>query len=103
MLNEKQIQLLGEISEGNIENLYDNTKGICLNLTMLVDVIPKDAYESGYTFVRKNSSDWEHFSGCKVYPVRGCKPIDGEWEKIWEGELLELRISLAKHLLSKIE
>lgn len=65
--------------------------GICYNLGELV------SYDiRAYKFVSNNSEDWEHYSGVYGYPVK--LPNDC---KYWEGEQLELRLSLIDHLIAK--
>lgn len=65
--------------------------GICYNLSELMG-----GCDSSYDFVAVSCSDWEFFSGCYL------NPIDGYVDKpLWEGEQLELRLSLLDHLINK--
>lgn len=67
--------------------------GICYNLAVITE-------ESGlsYDFVRNNCYDWEFFSGLFEYPVELSNDCD-----LWEGEQLELRLSLIDHLITKAQ
>jgi hypothetical protein len=52
----------------------------------------------GYFIVNQLSRNWKHFSGNPYYPIT-CTP---NLEK-WEGNQLELRISLMEHLISELK
>lgn len=73
------------------DNVYYTDFGICYNLNEIVD---EDV--SVYEFVSNNSEDWEHHSGVYEYPVKLSNNCD-----LWEGEQLELRLSLLDHLIAK--
>ena len=49
-----------------------------------------------YFFVEDNCSDWEFFSGDNSVPIKGY-----DEGNLWEGEQLELRLSLIDHLIDK--
>ena len=72
-------------------NVFYAAMGICTNLAGLTE----DS-DSSYDFVRDNCEDWEHFSCDTSYPIEGYD--DGH---LWEGEQLELRLSLIDHLIAK--
>lgn len=72
-------------------NVYYTAMGICFNLSEMTD---HDI--CAYTFVRDNCCDWEFFSGLFEYPVELSDDCD-----FWEGEQLELRLSLIDHLIAK--
>ena len=72
-------------------NVSVNSAGICYNLSEITN-----DYDLSYVFVEDNCSDWEFFSGCILVPVGG---YDGDC--LWEGEQLELRLSLLDHLIIK--
>lgn len=66
--------------------------GICYNLFNLTDSI-----NLSLDFVADNCEDWEHFSGDVDYPIEG---YNDDCD-LWEGEQLELRLSLLDHLITK--
>ena len=72
--------------------VYDPHYGICYNLAAITEDI-----DLSYDFVRNNCSDWEFFSGLFEYPVELSDGCD-----LWEGEQLELRLSLIDHLITKV-
>lgn len=65
--------------------------GICYNLSGVTG-----DFDLSYDFVGVNCSDWDFFSGCYLNPINNYldKPL-------WEGEQLELRLSLIDHLITK--
>lgn len=65
--------------------------GICFNLYELTG-----EGSLSYDFVGDNCEDWEHFSGEIDYPIK-----DYCAGNLWEGEQLELRLSLLNHLITK--
>ena len=75
------------------DNVYYKFCGICYNLNEIVD---EDF--SVYEYVANNSEDWEHYSGVYEYPVKLCNDCG-----LWEGEQLELRLSLLDHLIAKAQ
>ena len=94
MLNEKQIQLITEISNGDISNV-DIEYGICYNVKCV----------GGFDFcigvyLSQFWVNWPEYSGELAFPVSG---VDGYYgQNLWEGEQLRLRVSLCKFLLSCI-
>jgi hypothetical protein len=69
--------------------------GVCYNLDVYVG-----RCFNAYDFVETYCIDWEHFSGESMFPVP--RKLDLFSPK-WIGEQLELRQSLCKHLLTKLE
>lgn len=65
--------------------------GICYNLAGITEE-PVLSYD----FVKDNCCDWDFFSGLFDYPVELSNDCD-----LWEGEQLELRLSLLDHLIIK--
>lgn len=65
--------------------------GICSNLYSLTD-----SDDLSYNLVRDNCEDWKYFSGDVNYPIK-----DYHLGDLWEGEKLELRLSLIDHLIIK--
>lgn len=96
-MNQEQIKFLEKIAIGDISGISNTKCGLCYNLNLLDDCRP-----TGSKFVYGNCSDWKHFSGEKEYPIIGEDSYWGKKLPKWEGEQLELRSSLAKHLLSKL-
>ena len=94
MLNEKQIQLITEISSGDISNV-DTEYGICYNLEEVGD------FSIGISiYLSRLWVNWPKYSGELAFPISG---IDCYFDKkLWEGEQLRLRVSLCKFLLSCI-
>ena len=90
-------EALLEIKE-NVVN--GNTKkyrfGLCSVLNQL-------STSNGYLFVNTNCFDWKYFSGDVAYPVSGEEVwlVHADNGSLWEGEQLELRLSLIEHLLTK--
>ena len=82
--------------DAKIGDIKKHIFGIC-------SILSNISGSNGYLFVNSNCSDWEYFSGDLHYPVSG-KDI---WIKhayknsLWEGEQLDLRLSLIDHLLTK--
>lgn len=72
-------------------SVYVTSAGICYNLLEITD-----DYDLSYDFVEDNCSDWEFFSGCTLVPIVGY-----DEDHLWEGEQLELRLSLLDHLITK--
>lgn len=66
--------------------------GVCRYLDDILDC-------NGYDFVNNNCIDWIEFTGDVSYPVRGYFKHNDKWS----GKQLELRQSLAQHLLTKVE
>lgn len=95
-IKEGFIKLLKEIINGDLSNV-DKWYGLCGNLSNTVD-LSRVWSTLGYDFVENNCSDWKHYSGIKVLPIVGFRR-----SKNWQGEQLELRQSLAQHLLTKLE
>ena len=75
-------------------NIKETTAGICLNWT---DELGCDSF--GYVLVEQLAPSWEHYSGEMDLPIVGCYARD----KLWEGEQLELRLSLIDHILKQLE
>lgn len=51
-----------------------------------------------YDIVGDLADGWEHHSGLKHQPIAGYG-----WQNNWEGEQLELRLSLIDHILKRLE
>lgn len=51
-----------------------------------------------YDIVEDLADGWEHHSGIKHQPIAGYG-----WYNNWEGEQLELRLSLIDHILKRLE
>jgi len=94
MLNERQIQLITEISNGDISNV-DIRCGICGNVRQL-------AYSnvSIGNYLSIFWVNWPEYSGQWQFPISGAAGYYGQ--NLWEGEQLRLRISLCKFLLTRI-
>lgn len=75
-------------------NIKETTAGICLNWT---DELGCDAF--GCVLVEQLAPSWEHYSGEMDLPIVGCYITD----KLWEGEQLNLRLSLIDHILKRLE
>lgn len=88
---EKLIRDLNKLLNGSIT---DTEKGICYNLHELSYMYCIDGYE----VVEIYCSEWDHFSGNKSWPIN--LPYIGNK---WEGEQRELRHSLIKHIIKKLE
>lgn len=88
----KILDALLDIKEQAIRGcVYDPHYGICYNLASITGDV-----DTSYDFVVYNCRDWEHFSGNAAFPVK-YNHKDG----LWEGEQLELRLSLIDHLIAK--
>lgn len=94
-IKESLQQLLKDI-EGNSIQYRQN--GVCCNL----EDYTEDYGVCAYDFISANCKDWENYSGDSSYPIKGSV---GKFylENLWEGEQLQLRISLIHHLINKCE
>lgn len=100
MYTDKQLDKIKECLHQLLKDIDNNSiqyrqNGVCCNL----DNYTEDCGVCAYAFVGENSSDWEHFSGKQYDPVGGYYSIPF----LWEGEQLQLRISLIHHLINKCE
>ena len=93
-IKESFIKVLKEIIDGDL-TWVDTDYGICFNLSELSE---KGDWTIGYNFVEENCSDWPMYSGNSEFPISGYDDRTN-----WQGEQLELRQSLAQHLLIKLE
>lgn len=77
-------------------NMKKGHCGTCLLLSLLTEY-------NAFRFVKENCREWEYFSGDYNYPVSGEEVFDYHTDNgsLWEGEQLELRLSLIDHLLTK--
>lgn len=78
------------------DNIEFKDDGICHLLSCLCE-------SSKYGFVKENCGDWNHFSGDLSYPVSSKEVFSYHRNNcdLWNGEQLELRLSLIDHLLTK--
>lgn len=91
---------LQNVIDGNIPEVFKSS-GLCAYIKY-VDYL--DGSDNVFNLVTCNSQGWEFYSGDKQYP------ISGQWyywehtinKTLYVGEQLELRQSLAKHLLTKL-
>ena len=89
----KLIATLYRAAEGDLKG-NEHVAGLC---NLIWDYCSED-------FVAKNVTDWEHYSGDPTFPIGGIDIYNSNFimNTLWEGEQLELRKSLAKHLLAKL-
>jgi len=90
----KLMDTLERAAKGELKE-YEHVAGLC---NLIWDYCSNN-------FVAKNVVDWEHYSGNPTFPIGGIKIYNNNFimNTLWEGEQLELRKSLAKHLLTKLE
>lgn len=119
----EDIQLINGISQStdnqawvrawSIYEWFKEEAGICDNLNDLAFFVNNDEYigdTRASRIILKHFDSWEHFSGDLGYPIhdkdREGNPED-QFYKLgnskWDGYALEMRISLLKHLISKVE
>jgi len=97
MLNHEQIQLITEISNGDISNI-DTRCGICGNVRRLARLA--ESHVSVCNYLSQFWVNWPEYSGQWQFPISGAADYYGQ--NLWEGEQLRLRISLCKFLLTCI-
>ena len=82
------------------DKIKDLRKGLCGNFN-LNDILTRDQLRDTFEL-------WDHFSGSYWYPIPATKKnLSPEWqyntENKYQGEQLELRKDLAKHIADYIE
>jgi hypothetical protein len=94
---EKIKSFLKLVIAGDLSLIDSPACGLCFNLDRYVG-----RFFNSYNFIEINCIDWEHFSGEALFPVP-CKFCKFDCSNKWVGKQLELRQSLCKHLLTKLE
>ena len=94
LIKDKLMATLERAAKGELKE-YEYVAGLC---NLIWDYCSN-------TFVAKNVTDWEHYSGDPTFPIGGIDTYNRNFirEALWKGEQLELRKSLAKHLLTKLK
>lgn len=98
----KVIEILTPIVEDKVVGLY-HVAGLCDRIYTLSNgtVLPSLVME-------RYSESWSRYSGSSIYPI----PTTGGYTcarkcfhnvNLWEGEQLELRIDLSRHIISKMQ
>lgn len=102
MYTDKQLDKIKECLHQLLKDIEGNSIlypiiGICANLNEYLKDDP-----CAYDFICANCKDWEDYSGDGSYPIKGSV---GKFylENLWEGEQLQLRISLINHLINKCD
>jgi hypothetical protein len=90
--------LLG-ILDGNI---HDENFGVCFNLSQGLRTRGLKKLD-GYNIVSKLSVGWEHHTGDWINPVPKELKDDSQPYRPWEGLQRDLRVSLIKHQIQKLE
>lgn len=90
-------EFLERFISGDMEVVNNLANGLCSNLEKYSekDYYPRECY---YFFVGSSCVGWNDIKDKECYPI--------EWEKgvgLYEGSQLKQRVSLAKHLLTKVD
>ena len=101
-IREEALSRLNSMLEDCPANIAHKNLGICWALSYERDEVFKSV--EGFKMVARLSEGWEHYSGCPMWPIQG-EDNTNKWDSKgkWKGKSLALRISLIKHLISKIE
>jgi hypothetical protein len=88
---------LQEIVDTNGECIKDKRDGLCKHIKRYAGCF------GAVAAIHENVKDWPLFSGNKFYPVPGGQEAYFYYDDLWIGEQLEHRLSLCRHLISKID
>lgn len=93
-------EFLTKFIETRGDNIIDPKCGLCCNAALSSAATANECCD----FIGDNCKDWEHFSGSVLFPILGMEPYykAKETRELYTGKQLDLRISLAKHLIAKI-
>jgi hypothetical protein len=100
MTNDEKKEVLRVLGEIKLRGPFTGGSGLCFNISRMGAIDMHTVYD----VLRIFSVDWEHFSGEHLYPISGEKVYNHPKSlgKHWEGEQLELRLSLIDHLIKKL-
>lgn len=100
---ELTITFLTEIVNGDLSNIENRDLGICNSLQCYLFENTWTKLECGYDIITHFSKLWDKHAGEDDYPIPWDRSEYAPLTPLWEGNQLELRQSLCKHMIKRIQ